>query len=241
MAGRSEVAALSAMLASVDRHGYPRLTAGLGDTPGPAPVTVVDSRGVDVTLPRCMSCLPDDARLETLARALDRISDPSLPPYGPRAVAFMGTGAYRAERRAWLAHEPGRARSPRDASRLEGAMERLSAMLGPSERMAVDGTGLWWRRPARDMRGGCALTDPASRTVLMDGRLAARSVPGVLVDYAVWRELCCIAAWDAATCAVDRAMRDSLVQRFPEPELSALHSACEVLGWVSSPEAGCSP
>ena len=239
MSGRRRVREreLSEMLADADAEGVWREhVARFGDTEGVRPVVDRTPMRVEVTLSRRLTDMPEPALRETLRQTLLRVGDPDLPRFGDTAVRWLESDAAVKSMR-------GRRFALR-LSPTEGSAKRL----GPALRMArerLDPEGLYrvrsirmgWREASPDLRvDAIASTDPLIQVVCIDERLAADEMPGTLLRYVVWREVCVVCAYDFRNGTVDRERLAELVRR--HPEAGSMEVLCRELGWECSVPLG---
>ena len=235
MSGRHRIREkeLSAMLRDADTEGVWREhVARFGDVDGIRPVVDRTPMKVEVTLSRRLTDMPEHALRETLRLTLLRVQDPELPRFGEAAVRWLESDAAIRSmrgRRFALRLCPTTGDAKRLGSALRMARDRLDGM----DNYRVRAMKVTWREASPDLTvDSIASTDPLIQMTCIDERLAADDLPGTLLRYVVWREVCVVCSYDFRNGTVNRGMLRARIRR--HPEASHMEALCMELGWECS-------
>lgn len=235
MSGRRRVREreLSEMLADADTECVWREhVARFGDTEGVRPVVDRMPMRLEVTLSRRLTDMPEPALRETLGQALLRVQDPSLPRFGPVAVRWLESDAAI---RSMRGRRFGIRLNPTDgiATRLGSALRKARDRLDGMDNYRVRAMKVTWREASSDLTvDSIASTDPLIQMSCIDERLAADGMPGTLLRYVVWREVCVVCAYDFANGTVNCERLSRLIRK--HPEAGHMEALCRELGWECS-------
>lgn len=231
----TEVELTNLLMKADTARKYAWYSAQFVETDSLFPNVQEDGLSIYIAIPTIFKKAPDEVLSELFEWGIRKKNRAKGDRYGPHTVEFMKSMAFINRVRRMILEDTTYSIDSLDSAEsplIKSSFRRVKKLL-PEFSEILDNTIVAFRKRIVDLnKFPIVKYSVEGNLVVLDSCLDNPGISSILRDYIIYRELCCMCAYNRYTCRIDRSLLNTLINRFDKWEYMEL--ICIRTGWKFS-------